>query len=109
MNPYKAIAEQTGSLFDRKPTGRWYVIEDGKHETFKALAFCDAEGRTLFFDSKEAADAAIADHATRLAAHAFNAAESAKWVQARKRIEKEYPQPKQPRGGPKPGTSNGIF
>jgi hypothetical protein len=56
---YKAIAEKTGSLLDRKPTGRWYVIEDDQHETFKALPFCDAEGRTRFFDSKEAAQAAI--------------------------------------------------
>jgi hypothetical protein len=59
---FKAIAEKTGSLLDLKPTGRWYVGEEGEHETFKALAFCDAEGRVNFFDSEAAAHDAIDRH-----------------------------------------------
>lgn len=58
-NILKVVAEKAGSLFNLKPTGRWYVVEEGPHETFKALQFCDADGRVIFFDSKEAAQAAV--------------------------------------------------
>jgi hypothetical protein len=63
MKPrFRATAEKTGSLLDLKPTGRWYISEEGEHETFKALAFCDAEGRVSFFDSEAAAHDAIDRH-----------------------------------------------
>ena len=59
---FKAVAEKAGSLLNLKPTGRWYVVEEGEHETFKALDFCDADGRVVFFDSQAAAQSAIANH-----------------------------------------------